>query len=203
MSPAAESLGADPAPQRRRPLVGAVAAVVVLLLLGALVVRHELVQTFWVPSGSMRPVLEEGDVLAVDRTERGTARRGEIVVFDGRGYFGPSSDGSRYWVKRVIGLPGERVTCCDGAGRITIDGSPLDEPYLAPGVAPSSVAFDVEVPAGSVFLLGDDREHSSDSRDHLGSPGGGMIPEDRIVGEVRRILWPLPRSGEVPSVGSR
>lgn len=189
-------------PRRRRPLLGVVAVVVVVLLLVALAVRHWGVQTFWVPSGSMRPVLEQGDVLLVDRTERGRARPGEIVVFDGTGYFAPSSDGTRYWVKRVIGVGGQRITCCDGAGRITVDGAALEEPYLAPGTAPSDVAFDVEVPAGHLFVLGDDRAHSADSRDHLGSPGGGMIPEDRVVGEVRRIVWPLPRAGQVPRIGS-
>lgn len=189
------------APRRRRPLLG-VAAVVVLLLLAAVGVRHVAVQAFWVPSGSMRPVLQEGDVLLVDRTERSTARRGEIVVLDGSGYFGPGEDGHRYWVKRVIGVGGDRVRCCDDAGRLEVDGAALAEPYLAPGTAPSEVRFDVEVPAGTVFVLGDARADSSDSRNHLGSPGGGMIPESRIVGEVSRIVWPLPRAGVVPRIGS-
>lgn len=188
------------APRRRRPLLGA--AAVVVLLLAALLVRHEIVQTFWVPSGSMSPTLREGDVLLVDRTERGTARRGEIVVVDGSDYFGPGIDGDRYWVKRVIGVGGDRVRCCDDAGRITIDGRPLAEPYLARGVRASEVAFDVEVPAHAMFLLGDDRPRSSDSRDHLGSPGGGMIPVSRVVGEVTRVVWPVSRAHRVPSLGS-
>lgn len=174
----------------------------VALLVGALLVRHYAVQTFWVPSGSMRPVLEDGDVLLVDRQQRQEAHRGEIVVFDGTGYFAPSEDGRRYWVKRVIGVGGDRVRCCDDAGRITIDGEPLEEPYLAAGVAPSDVPFDVQVPEGAMFVLGDDRGDSADSRDHLGSPGGGMIPTDRVVGEVRRIVWPLARAGDVPRLGS-
>lgn len=189
------------APRRRRPLRVA-AVVVIAVLLGVLCVRHFVVQTFWVPSSSMAPTLEEGDVLLVDRTQRGTARRGEVVVFDGTGYFGPGQDGRRYWVKRVIGVGGDRVRCCDDAGRITVDGAVLDEPYLAPGTAPSDVPFDVEVPDGAMFLLGDARADSADSRDHLGSPGGGMVPRQRVVGEVTRIVWPLARSGQVPSIGS-
>lgn len=189
------------APRRRRPLRVA-AVVVIAVLLGVLGVRHFVVQTFWVPSSSMAPTLEEGDVLLVDRTQRGTARRGEVVVFDGTGYFGPGGDGRRYWVKRVIGVGGDRVRCCDDSGRITVDGAVLDEPYLAPGTAPSDVPFDVEVPDGAMFLLGDDRADSADSRDHLGSPGGGMVPRERVVGEVTRIVWPLARSGQVPSIGS-
>lgn len=189
------------APRRRRPLVG-VAAVVVLLLLATIGVRHAVVQTFWVPSGSMRPLLQEGDVLLVDRATRGTARRGEVVVLDGTGYLGPGDDGDRYWVKRVIGIGGDRVRCCDDAGRLELDGAPLDEPYLPAGTAPSTVRFDVEVPRGTVFVMGDARADSTDSRSHLGSPGGGMIPESRIVGEVSRIGWPLGRAGQVPTIGS-
>lgn len=188
--------------RRRRPLLGVVAVVVVVLLVGAVLVRHYAVQTFWVPSGSMRPVLQEGDVLLVDRTTRGQAHRGEIVVFDGSGYFAPGEDGHRYWVKRVIGIGGDRIRCCDDVGRLSVNGQALDEPYLPTGVAPSDVPFDVEVPDGAMFVLGDQRDDSADSRDHLGSPGGGMIPTDRVVGEVRRIVWPLGRAGEVPRLGS-
>ncbi len=88
------------------------------------------------------------------------------------------------------------------SGCITVNGAVLDEPYLAPGTAPSDVPFDVEVPDGAMFLLGDARADSADSRDHLGSPGGGMVPRERVVGEVSRIVWPLARSGQVPSIGS-
>lgn len=199
LRPEDESSGAV---RRRRSLLGA-AAVVVLLLLAAGLVRQYGVQTFWVPSDSMRPVLHQGDVLLVDRTRRGTARRGEIVVFDGTDYFGTGRDGHRFWVKRVIGIGGDRVHCCDEAGRITVNGAPLAEPYLAAGTAPSRDPFDVAVPAGTMFVLGDARADSSDSRDHLGSPGGGMVPQSRVAGEVARIVWPLPRAGRVASIGSQ
>ncbi|MFC0675588.1 signal peptidase I [Brachybacterium hainanense] len=186
----------EPRPLRRQPLLAA-AAVVVLLLVAAFTVRHVLVEPFAVPSASMEPTLRPGDIILVDRTTRRTAERGEVVVFDGRDFFGGDDGTGHYWVKRVIALGGERVACCDPNGRILVDGVPLEEPYLAPGTAPSRIAFDLEVPEGRMFLLGDNRADSTDSRSLLGAPGGGMVPIERVVGEAHRILWPLPRSGRI------
>lgn len=182
---------------RRRPSLVVVAAVcVVVLLLAAVAVRQFVVQPFRVPSASMEPVLQAGDVILADRADRGTARRGDLVVFDGSGYFAPSGSGSgRYWVKRVVAVGGDRVTCCTDDGAITIDGQVLEEPYLAPGTEPSSIEFDLRVPEGRMFVLGDNRDDSTDSRSMLGAPGGGMVPVDRVVGTVDRIVWPLTRAG--------
>ncbi|MGO1228267.1 signal peptidase I [Brachybacterium sp. AOP42-C2-15] len=187
----------DNANGRRRPhSVVAAAVCVVLLLVIALLAREFVAQPFRVPSASMSPTLEPGDVLLADRSQRGTAERGDIVVFDGIGYFAPSaSDGDRYWVKRVIAIDGDRVTCCDPNGAITVDGVPLEEPYLPEGTVPSEIEFDLQVPAGHMFVLGDNRADSTDSRHLLGAPGGGMVPLDRVVGEADRIVWPLTRSG--------
>lgn len=189
----------DSAARRRRPHpVVAAAVCMVLLLIAAGAVRHFVVQPFRVPSASMAPALQAGDVLLADRSTRGTAERGDIVVFDGRGYFAPSAqDGDRYWVKRVIAVGGDRVSCCDADGAITVDGAPLEEPYLAEGTAPSDIEFDLRVPEGRMFVLGDNRDDSTDSRHLLGAPGGGMIPVERVVGEVDRIVWPPPRRGNL------
>jgi signal peptidase I len=189
----------DSAHARRRPHpVVAAAVCVVLLLVGALLVRHVVTQPFRVPSASMAPALQPGDVLLADRSTRGSAERGDIVVFDGTGYFAPSAaDGDRYWVKRVIAVGGDRVQCCDADGAITLDGVPLEEPYLPDGTAPSDIEFDLRVPEGRMFVLGDHRTDSTDSRHLLGAPGGGMIPVDRVVGEADRIVWPLTRSGSL------
>lgn len=187
----------DLASGRRRPHpVVAAAVCVVLLLVAAGAVRYFVAQPFRVPSASMEPTLATGDVILADRSERGTAERGEIVVFDGSGYFAPSSaDGDRYWVKRVIAVDGDHVQCCTEAGALTINGSPLEEPYLAEGTVRSEVEFDLVVPAGRMFVLGDNRGDSTDSRHLLGAPGGGMIPRERVVGEVDRVVWPPPRAG--------
>jgi len=174
----------------------AAAVCIVLLVLGAFAVRHFVAQPFRVPSASMQPVLHPGDVLLADRSTRGTAERGDIVVVDGRGYFAPTAaDGDRYWVKRVIGVGGDRITCCGEDGQLRVNGEVLEEPYLPADAVPSTIRFDVLVPEGRVFLLGDNRGDSTDSRHLLGAPGGGMIPLDRVVGEADRIVWPLSRRG--------
>ncbi len=184
--------------RRRSHLVVAAAVCVVALLLAAGLVRHFVAQPFRVPSESMAPTLRTGDVLLADRRERGTAERGDVVVFDGSGYFAPSTaDGDRFWVKRVIAVGGDRIQCCNGEGSLLLDGVPLEEPYLAPGTVPSETRFDLLVPEGRMFVLGDNRADSTDSRHLLGAPGGGMIPVARVVGEADSLVWPPTRRGSL------
>ena len=95
-------------------------------------------------------------------------------------------------VKRVIGVGGDEVKCCDSQGRITVNGVPLDESsYLAAGEKPSLIDFDVKVRPGYVWVQGDNRSNSADSRVHLGDPGGGQVPTDDVVGKVFAVVWPL------------
>ncbi len=194
-------------------------ALVLAIALSGLV-RALWLDVYFIPSASMEPVLEGGDRILVSRTDfRSEAvRRGDIVVFDGRGTFaplnsgkGPLADGASAitqwlgltgsdttYVKRIIGLPGDTVVCCDADGKITVNGQPLDEPYIFPGDAPSTGKFSAEVPDGRLWLLGDHRSLSADSRSLLGAPGGGMVPVDRVIGRPVQIIWPLDRFAEVP-----
>ncbi|KOX03746.1 signal peptidase [Streptomyces sp. NRRL B-1140] len=157
---------------------------VFLLLLSTFVLRP-----FQIPSGSMEPGLRIGDRVLVNKLAYrfgAVPQRGDIVVFDGTGYFGHAD-----YIKRVVGVGGDHVVCCDGEGRIQVNGRPVDESgFLHPGDSPSAVPFDVVVPGGTLFVLGDHRSDSSDSRDHLGSPGGGMIPVGDVIGRADWIIWP-------------
>ncbi|RLY94740.1 signal peptidase I [Kocuria tytonicola] len=190
------------------------AALLTALLVTALV-RGFLLDVYWVGSGSMEPTLEGGDRVLVDETVSGEeAQRGDLVVFDGRGSLDPlhSSDpwyeqaaqsvgqwlgltgsGTSY-VKRVMAVPGDTVACCTAEGLLTVNGQPQHEDYVYPGDAPSDIPFSVHVPQGRVWLMGDHRSVSVDSRSLLGAPGGGLIRQDRIVGTAERVVWPLDRA---------
>jgi signal peptidase I len=169
-----------------RTILVAAAGAVALVLVGTFVV-----QPFQVPSGSMEGTLRVGDRVLVDKLAYrfgGTPRRGDVIVFDGQDSFTtePGSD----FVKRVIGVGGDRVTCCDSQGRLLVNGQPLDETYLYPGDTPSRVPFDIVVPDGKLWVMGDHRDDSRDSRDHLGDPGGGTVPVGRVIGRVDWVAWP-------------
>jgi signal peptidase I len=204
---------------RRSPAQRIAIAVTITALVVALV-RAVFVQSFVVPTGSMTPTVHPGDRVLVSRLayRTGDIKRGDVVVFDGSGIFEPGSAastsalaeagravaaafslpvGSQDYVKRVIGLPGERVVCCDAQGRISVDGTSLAEPYVSPGDAASRITFDVLVPPGRLWVLGDHRSASADSRAHLGDPGGGTVPVDRVVGRVAAIYWPLSHAGGI------
>ncbi|GGT01387.1 MULTISPECIES: signal peptidase I [Streptomyces] len=184
---------------------GWITVTLLVLLLFLLLLSAFVIQPFRIPSGSMERGLRVGDRVVVNKVAYrfgAGPRRGDIVVFDGTGTWG---DGD--YIKRVVGVGGDHVTCCDDEGRVQVNGRPVDESaFLYPGDSPSTVAFDVVVPAGTLFVLGDHRADSSDSRDHLGSPGGGMVPVDDVVGRADWIVWPfghatvLDRPGAYASV---
>jgi signal peptidase I len=176
------------------------AVLVVLAVLATWLVRSFLVAPFSIPSGSMENTLQPGDRILVDRLSYRLhdVRRGDAVVFDGTEAFGSlNGGGTTDYVKRVVGLPGDHVVCCDDHGRLTVNGKSLEErDYLHPGDEPSELRFDVTVPAGHLWLMGDHRSDSLDSRAHLGDPGGGMVPVDKVIGKVWVVVWPLSRLGD-------
>lgn len=192
-------------------------------LLMALVIKTFLVQVFFIPSGSMENTLRIGDRVAVNRLvyRMDPPARGDVVVFDGRGSFVPADvaeDDSlpeqlakeigrtvglvappdTVFVKRVIGVGGDRVTCCDRDGLLRVNGDPVVETdYLYPGDDPSLVPFDVIVPPGHLWLMGDHRSASADSRAHLGDPGGGFVPVENVLGRASWVIWPANQWGAV------
>ena len=157
------------------------------------VVNAFVAQPFLIPSGSMEDTLRIGDRVLVNVMAHHFGeepKRGDIVVFDGAGSFTQEENGNNY-IKRVLGAGGDRVTCCDKRGRITVNGRPVSETYLYPGNSASRVAFDIRVPQGRLWVMGDHRDDSGDSRDHLGDPGGGTVPLDRVIGRAEWVIWPL------------
>ncbi len=202
------------------PVTIGIAIAVVLLI------TTFLAKPFSIPSGSMEDTLGIGNRVLVNRAvyHLRNIERGDIVVFDGSDSFVPAADipprnpvaGALSWVgqsigivppdstdfiKRVIGVGGDRVTCCDVQGRITVNGTPLEEGYLYQDDAPSTQEFDVVVPQGMLWVMGDHRSNSADSRSHMGDPGGGFVPESKVVGRAMAVLWPLSniQSLEIPS----
>jgi signal peptidase I len=182
-----------------------------------LLLRAFVVQAFYIPSGSMEDTLQVGDRVLVNKIVHHfrDIRRGEIVVFDGLDSFTPEFTAAeptnpvakagqalgsvlgitppdeRDFIKRVVGVAGDRVRCCDAEGRLIVNGHPIDEPYLHPGDAPSRTEFDIVVPPGRLWVMGDHRSRSADSRAHLGDPGGGTVPTDKVIGRAFAVVWPL------------
>lgn len=197
-----------------------VVAVVLVAVLGITLIRVFVAQPFYVPSAAMEPALSLDDrVLAASiATNIGGVQRGQVVTFtDPGGWLPPRppdegvgarirsglefigvlpADAGSDMILRVIGIGGDRVACCDEQGQIELNGVPLIEPYLAPGVPTDQVEFDVIVPEGGLFVMGDNRAQSLDSRAHLGS-NSGSVPVDNVVGRVVFVLWPLGELGPV------
>ncbi|MBQ1096601.1 signal peptidase I [Streptomyces sp. b94] len=169
---------------------GRITVTLLTLLLFLLLLSTFVLQPFQIPSGSMERGLRIGDRVLVNKLAYrfgDRPQRGDIVVFDGTGLFGHGD-----YIKRVVGVGGDHVVCCDREGRVQVNGQSVDESaFLYPGDRPSTVRFDVVVPDGTLFVLGDHRADSSDSRDHLGSPGGGMVPVDEVIGRADWIAWPF------------
>ena len=221
--------------KRHRRFWRELSVLLAVALVLAFLVKTFAVQAFVIPTGSMQNTLAIGDRVLVNKIvyHLRSIHRGDIVVFDGstswdagvprpsqnlftkalsefEGLFGVSNDNSVY-IKRVIGLPGDHVKCCSKYGQLTVNGVQLAESdYLYPGNSPSDQKFNITVPAGQLWVMGDHRAISDDSRGHLGSPGGGTIPESSVIGRAFVIVWPpgqwgflnIPATFEQPALGA-
>ena len=177
------------------------------------VVRSLIVQSYTIPSGSMENTLHSGDRILVTLYDADSVQRGDVVVFTDPDHWltdpEPTGvarvvqdvlvllhilpqDAGHHLVKRVIGLPGDHIAA-DGTGPVSVNGVVLNEPYLKPGRSGSDVAFDVTVPDGYVWVMGDNRSNSADSRMHQADAHGGFVPADNIVGIARLVYWPVGR----------
>jgi signal peptidase I len=195
--------------------IGVLIAIAIVL---AILLKTFLVQAFFIPSGSMENTLHVYDRVLVNKVvyHLRDIKRGDIIVFNGdnswtpevtvtppsnpvskavawfSGLIGFAPPSETDFIKRVIGLPGDRVACCDAQGRITVNGVALNEgSYLYPGNSPSDTRFSIVVPPDRLWVMGDHRAMSSDSRAHMDDPGGGSIPENEVIGRAFVVIWPI------------
>ncbi|MGW1463815.1 signal peptidase I [Streptomyces sp. NPDC002308] len=216
--------------RRRRSRVIEIPLLLVFALLIALLLKTFVVQAFVIPSGSMEQTIRIGDRVLVDKMTpwfNAEPQRGDVVVFkDPGGWLGegetvgtgtapvgirqakefltfigllPSAD-EQDLIKRVIAVGGDTVKCCGKDGRLTVNGVAVDEPYLNLGDVPSAIQFEVKVPEGRIFVMGDHRSNSADSRYHLGNGFHGTVPLSDVVGRAVVIAWP---AGHWATLGQR
>ncbi|MEV7172978.1 signal peptidase I [Streptomyces sp. NPDC093224] len=177
-------------------LSGLAVAIGFALFLGGFVWGAVIYRPYTVPTDSMMPTVRPGDRVLAQRIDGGEVRRGDVVVFT------DSMWSDSPMVKRVVGIGGDTVKCCDAGGGLTVNGTPLDEPYadttrpdtglaMPPGQAPApGTPFEVVVPEGNLFLLGDRRAASLDSRAHLQEAGQGTVPRSAVSARVDALAWP-------------
>ncbi|SEG54621.1 signal peptidase I [Nonomuraea solani] len=196
---------------------------IVVALVLALIIKTFVVQAFYIPSESMENTLLKNDRVLVNKLVYHTRdiERGDVVVFSGvdswDGEFQleePANPiaaffrwvgtafgivpGEKDYIKRVIGVGGDHVKCCDSKNRITVNGTPIEEEsYLYPGNVPSDKFFNITVPPGRLWVMGDHRSVSLDSRSHTGDAGGGSIPEGQVIGRAFVIVWPFNRFSSI------
>ena len=213
---------ADKGKRRKRSFWRDLVVIVVAALALTILLKAFVVQVFSIPSGSMENTLLPGDRILVSKVvyKFRPIDRGDIVVFSGAGSWdapdqpasnwltglwgdatnlvgiaGPNTD----YVKRVIGIPGDHVVCCNAGGQVTVNSVPLSESsYVYPGDAPSDVRFNIIVPPGRLWVMGDNRGDSDDSRYRTNRPGRGTIPESAVVGRAFLVIWPFSRVSDLP-----
>ncbi|WP_246192808.1 signal peptidase I [Kitasatospora atroaurantiaca] len=180
---------APSAAKARRSMASIVQGVAIALgfvmLVGGFGVIATGYRPFLIPTASMSPTLESGDTVLARKVDGGSVGRGDIVVFREPLW------GGAVMVKRVVAVGGDTVACCDAQHRLLVNGTPIDEPYL-PQQMTSGAGFTTTVPAGRLFLLGDFRDNSLDSRSHLDVASGTIAASD-VTGRVEGTVWPFDR----------
>ncbi|MEV6790477.1 signal peptidase I [Streptomyces sp. NPDC051320] len=170
-------------------LSGLAVAVGCVLFLGGFAWGAVEYKPYTVPTDSMTPTVKVGDRVLAQRIDGSKVRRGDVVIFQDPAW------GDMPMVKRVVGVGGDKVACCDSQGRLTVNGKGIAEPYLqnnplTKGRA-SATDFTAKVPEGQLFVLGDERTNSMDSRVHLQDAEHGSVPLSTVSARVDAIAWPL------------
>jgi signal peptidase I len=199
---------------------------IVVALVVSLFIKSFLVQFFYIPSGSMENTLQVQDRVAVNKVPfiSDNIKRGDVVVFRDPNNWLPENleDSSnsltskaksllvtvgvlpnpakQYLVKRVVGVAGDRIVCCGDNGKLSINGVEVTEPYIYGGDAPSDMKFDVTVPEGKLWVMGDHRGASADSRYHQDDINSGFVPLKTVSGRVVAVIWPFKNVTYVPKI---
>ena len=209
---------------RKGSLLREIPILVVVSLFISIIIKAFLIQAFYIPSGSMQTTLEINDRVIVNKFWNffSDVKRGDVVVFrDPGGWLPPAYEEKRsaplqalrnglvfvglapdpakqHLIKRVIGVGGDRIVCCDKSGALLINGKPVKENYLYEGNKPSEMTFDVTVPKGYIWAMGDHRAASEDSRYHQEDSNKGMVPLNKVVGRAFMIIWPVGHFSLLP-----
>jgi signal peptidase I len=199
---------------------------VVVALVVSLFIKTFAVQFFYIPSGSMENTLQIKDRVAVNKVPflSKSISRGDVVVFrdpdnwlpeiidyDTNKYVAKAKSAlvavgvlpnpaKQYLVKRVVGVEGDHIVCCTKGGNLTINDVEVTEPYIYGGNKPSEMKFDVTVPEGKIWVMGDHRGASADSRYHQEDINKGFVPLSRVTGRVVAVIWPFKNITYVPKV---
>jgi signal peptidase I len=198
---------------------------IIVALAVSLVIKTFLVQFFYIPSGSMENTLQIQDRVAVNKIPFLSTKisRGDVVVFRDPDNWLPEpyapeenkvvtkireglvivgvlpNPAKQYLVKRVIGIEGDTIVCCTKAGSMKINGKLVDEPYIFKGNKPSELKFNVTVPKGKIWVMGDHRNASADSRYHQDDVNNGFVPVSKVTGRAYAIIWPFKNIGIISS----
>jgi signal peptidase I len=198
---------------------------VIVALAVSLLIKTLLVQFFFIPSGSMENTLQVQDRVAVNKIPliSKDINRGDVVVFRDPANWLPEpftsgeskivakikeglvlvgvlpNPAKQYLVKRVIGVAGDNVICCSKSGTLTINGKDTTEPYIFDGNKASEMDFNIKVPEGKIWVMGDHRSASADSRYHQDDVNNGFVPVSRITGRAYAIIWPIKNIGIISS----